>query len=132
MVYLRRGDTMNIVQTSSAPASIGPYSQGVISGKLIYTSGQIPVSVGTGDVVGTAIQEQTEQVCKNLAAVLKAAGSSLAKVVKTTCFLTDMNDFAAFNEVYSRHFTGKPARSTVAVRQLPKNVLVEIEAVAEV
>jgi len=122
---------MKVVQTSAAPAAIGPYSQGFISGNLVFTSGQIPVSVGTGDVVGTTIAEQTEQVIKNLAAVLKAAGSSIAKVVKTTCFLTDMNDFAVFNEVYEKHFSGKPARSTVAVKQLPKSVLVEIEAVAE-
>ena len=123
---------MKAVQTSNAPAAIGPYSQGFISGNLVYTSGQIPISVGTGDLVGTTITEQTEQVIKNLTAVLKAAGSSLAKVIKTTCFLADMNDFAAFNEVYGRHFTGKPARSTVAVRQLPKSALVEIEAIAEV
>ena len=123
---------MKLVQTSAAPAAIGPYSQGIISGNFIFTCGQIPISVGTGDVVGTNISEQTEQVIQNLAAVLKAAGSSLAKVVKTTCFLADMNDFAAFNEVYGRHFTGRPARSTVAVRQLPKNVLLEIEAIAEV
>ena len=122
---------MNIVQTSAAPAAIGPYSQGVIWGKAVFTSGQIPVSVGTGEVVGTSIQEQTEQVVSNLAAVLKAAGSSLAKVIKTTCFLTDMENFSGFNEVYEKHFTGRPARSTVAVKQLPKNVLVEIEAVAE-
>ena len=123
---------MKVVQTSAAPAAIGPYSQGFISGNLVFTSGQIPISVGTGDVVGANISEQTEQVIKNLNAVLKASGSSLLKVVKTTCFLADMNDFAAFNEVYGRHFTGKPARSTVAVKQLPKNVLVEIEAIAEV
>ena len=122
---------MKIVQTSGAPAAIGPYSQGVISGNLLFTSGQIPLSVGTGDVVGGNVTEQTEQVIKNLAAVLKAAGLSLANVIKTTCFLADMNDFAAFNEVYAKHFTGKPARSTVAVKQLPKNALVEIEAIAE-
>ena len=121
---------MKVVQTSAAPAAIGPYSQGFISGNLVFASGQIPVSVGTGDVVGTTITEQTEQVIKNLSAVLKAAGSSVAKVVKTTCFLADMDDFAAFNEVYGKHFTGKPARSTVAVRQLPKNVLVEIDVIA--
>ena len=123
---------MKVVQTSTAPAAIGPYSQGIISGKIILTSGQIPVSVGTGDVVGTTIGEQTEQVIKNLEAVLKAAGSSLAKVIKTTCFLADMEDFDDFNEVYAKHFTGRPARSTVAVKGLPKNVLVEIEAFAEV
>ena len=122
---------MRAVQTSSAPAAIGPYSQGFVSGSLVFTSGQIPISVGTGEVVGTGIVEQTEQVIKNLSAVLKAAGSSLARVIKTTCFLADMGDFAAFNEVYAKHFTEKPARSTIAVKQLPKNVLVEIEAVAE-
>ncbi|GHV94861.1 endoribonuclease L-PSP [Spirochaetia bacterium] len=122
---------MKVVQTSGAPAAIGPYSQAFISGNLVFTSGQIPLSVGTGEVVGSAIAEQTEQVVKNLKAVLEAAGSSLVKVVKTTCFLADMGDFAAFNEVYAKHFTGKPARSTVAVKQLPKSVLVEIEAIAE-
>ena len=123
---------MKVVQTSAAPAAIGPYSQAFISGNLVFTSGQIPLSPGTGEVAGAGISEQTEQVVKNLKAVLEAAGSSLLKVVKTTCFLADMNDFAAFNEVYAKHFTGKPARSTVAVRQLPKSVLVEIEAVAEI
>ena len=122
---------MKLVQTNAAPAAIGPYSQGFVSGNLVFTSGQIPISVGTGEVVGGGIAEQTEQVIKNLKAVLEAAGSSLDKVVKTTCFLADMNDFAAFNEVYAKHFTGKPARSTVAVKQLPKSVLVEIETVAE-
>jgi 2-iminobutanoate/2-iminopropanoate deaminase len=121
---------MKAVQTSAAPAAIGPYSQGFINGNLVFTSGQIPLSVGTGEIVGASIAEQTEQVIKNLRAVLEAAGSSLKKVLKTTCFLADMGDFAAFNEVYAKHFTEKPARSTVAVRQLPKNALVEIEAVA--
>lgn len=123
---------MKVVQTSAAPAAIGPYSQAFISGNLVFSSGQIPLSPGTGEILGTGIAEQTEQVIKNLKAVLEAAGSSLAKVVKTTCFLADMGDFAAFNEVYAKHFTGKPARSTVAVRQLPRGALVEIEAVAEI
>jgi 2-iminobutanoate/2-iminopropanoate deaminase len=123
---------MKVVQTSAAPAAIGPYSQAFISGNLVFTSGQIPLSVGTGEVVGKDVAEQTEQVIKNLKAVLEAAGSSLTKVVKTTCFLADMGDFAAFNEVYAKYFTGKPARSTVAVKQLPRSVLVEIEAVAEI
>jgi 2-iminobutanoate/2-iminopropanoate deaminase len=123
---------MKMIQTSAAPAAIGPYSQGFISGNLVFTSGQIPLSPGTGEVVGATVTEQTEQVIKNLGAVLEAAGASLAKVVKTTCFLADMNDFAAFNEVYAKHFSGKPARSTVAVKQLPKSVLVEIEAIAEI
>jgi 2-iminobutanoate/2-iminopropanoate deaminase len=122
---------MKLINTTAAPAAIGPYSQGFVSGDLLFTSGQIPLSAETGDVVGNTITEQTEQVIKNLTAVLEAGGSSLAKVVKTTCFLADMNDFAAFNEVYARHFTGKPARSTVAVKQLPRNLLVEIEAIAE-
>jgi 2-iminobutanoate/2-iminopropanoate deaminase len=103
----------------------------MISGNLVFTCGQIPISVGTGDLVGTNVSEQTEQVIRNLTSVLKAAGTSLDKVIKTTCFLADMNDFAAFNEVYGKYFTGRPARSTIAVRQLPKNALLEIEAVAE-
>jgi 2-iminobutanoate/2-iminopropanoate deaminase len=123
---------MKVVQTNAAPAAIGPYSQGMISGSLVFTSGQIPLSPGTGEIVGTTITEQTEQVIKNLKALLEAAGSSLSKVIKTTCFLADMGDFAAFNEVYGKHFIDKPARSTVAVKQLPKNALVEIEAIAEV
>jgi 2-iminobutanoate/2-iminopropanoate deaminase len=122
---------MKLIQTNAAPAAIGPYSQGFISGNLAFTSGQIPLSVETGEVVGVTVAEQTEQVIKNLKAVLEGAGSSIEKVVKTTCFLADMGDFAMFNEVYAKHFTGKPARSTVAVKQLPKSVLVEIEAVAE-
>jgi 2-iminobutanoate/2-iminopropanoate deaminase len=125
-------NVMKVIQTNAAPAAIGPYSQAVVSGNLVFTSGQIPLSPQDGQVSGSSISEQTEQVIKNLAAVLEAAGSSFAKAVKTTCFLADMNDFAAFNEVYAKYFTGKPARSTVAVKQLPKNVLVEIEAVAEI
>ena len=123
---------MQVVQTNAAPAAIGPYSQAMISGNLLFTSGQIPLSAESGQVVGSAISEQTEQVITNLMAVLKASGSSITKVIKTTCFLADMNDFAAFNEVYAKHFTGKPARSTVAVKQLPRSVLVEIEAIAEI
>jgi 2-iminobutanoate/2-iminopropanoate deaminase len=123
---------MKEIQTSAAPAAIGPYSQGFVSGNLVFSSGQIPLLPGSGEVAGKTIAEQTEQVIKNLSAVLEAGGSSLSKVIKTTCFLADMNDFAAFNEVYAKYFTGKPARSTVAVRQLPKSVLVEIEAVAEI
>ncbi|MDR0624020.1 MAG: RidA family protein [Treponema sp.] len=122
---------MKEIQTKAAPAAIGPYSQGFVSGNLVFTSGQIPLLPESGEVAGTTIEEQTERVIKNLAAVLEAGGSSLAGVVKTTCFLADMNDFAAFNGVYAKYFTGKPARSTVAVRQLPRSVLVEIEAVAE-
>jgi 2-iminobutanoate/2-iminopropanoate deaminase len=122
---------MKSIQTDAAPAAIGPYSQAMFSGGFVFTSGQIPLSAGTGEIKGSTITEQTEEVIKNLKAVLEAAGSSLERVVKTTCFLADMNDFGAFNEVYARYFTAKPARSTVAVRQLPKNVLVEIEAIAE-
>jgi 2-iminobutanoate/2-iminopropanoate deaminase len=131
MVSFDQGVIMEIVQTKAAPAAIGPYSQAMISGNLIFTSGQIPLSPENGEVTGTTISEQAEQVIKNLTAVLEAAGSSLAKVVKTTCYLADMKDFAVFNEVYAKYFTGKPARSTVAVKQLPRNVLVEIEAIAE-
>ncbi|GHU80403.1 endoribonuclease L-PSP [Spirochaetia bacterium] len=123
---------MKVIQTDAAPAAIGPYSQAMAAGGLVFSSGQIPLSPETGEISGAAITEQTEQVIKNLRAVLTAAGSDLSKVIKTTCFLADMKDFAAFNEVYAQYFTGKPARSTVAVRQLPRNVLVEIEAVAEV
>jgi 2-iminobutanoate/2-iminopropanoate deaminase len=122
---------MKIIQTEKAPAAIGPYSQAVVSGGLVFTSGQIPLSPGSGQITGDTIQEQTAQVIKNLAAVLEASGSGLEKVIKTVCFLADMKDFAAFNEVYAQAFTGKPARSTVAVKQLPRNALVEIEAVAE-
>ena len=123
---------MKAVQTSAAPAAIGPYSQAMITGNLVYTSGQIALSPESGEIIGTAVTEQTEQVCKNLKGLLESAGSSLDKVVKATCFLADMADFAAFNEVYAKYFTGKPARSTVAVKGLPRNVLVEVEVIAEV
>ena len=123
---------MEIVSTKNAPGTIGPYSQAIILNGVVYTSGQVPLSPETGEVVGTTIEEQAEQVMKNLGAVLEAAGSSYEKTVKTTCFLADMNDFAAFNEVYGKYFTGKPARSCVAVKTLPKNVLCEVEAVAAV
>ena len=122
---------MKAVQTNSAPAAIGPYSQAMISGNLVYTSGQIALSPETGEIIGSSIAEQTEQVAKNLTALLEAAGSSIKKAVKTTCFLADMGDFAVFNGVYEKHFTGKPARSTVAAKGLPRNVLVEIEVIAE-
>ncbi|MDR2481865.1 MAG: RidA family protein [Spirochaetaceae bacterium] len=122
---------MNIIQTDAAPAAIGPYSQGFSVGNLIWTSGQIPLNPKTGGIVDGGITGQAEQCIQNLKAVLEAAGSSLTKVIKTTCFLADMDDFAAFNDVYARHFTGRPARSCVAVKTLPKNVLCEIEAVAE-
>lgn len=120
-----------VVYTKNAPDAIGPYSQAVCAGGLVFTSGQIAIDPATGTVTATTIEAQTEQVCRNLAAVLEAAGTSLERAVKTVCFLSDMNDFAAFNEVYGRYFTGKPARSCVAVRTLPKNVLVEVDVVAE-
>ena len=126
------GADVEIVSTKNAPGAIGPYSQAIILNGVVYTSGQVPLSPETGEVVGTTIEEQAEQVMKNLGAVLEAAGSSYEKTVKTTCFLADMNDFAAFNEVYGKYFTGKPARSCVAVKTLPKNVLCEVEAVAAV
>ena len=122
----------HIVYTPNAPEAIGPYSQAVKVGDFVFTSGQIAINPASGAVEATTIEAQTEQVCKNLAAVLRAAGSSLEKVVKTTCFLADMGDFAAFNAVYATYFTGKPARSCVAVKTLPKGVLVEIDTVAEI
>ena len=123
---------MEAIYTPNAPEAIGPYSQAIRIGNLVFTSGQIPINPATGNVEAVTIEEQAEQVCKNLAAVLTAAGTSLEKVVKTTCFLSDMGDFAAFNGVYAKYFTEKPARSCVAVKTLPKNVLVEVEAIAEV
>lgn len=122
---------MEKVYTKNAPEAIGPYSQAMKVGNLVFTSGQIAIDPADGQVHAATIKEQTEQVCKNLSAVLCAAGSSLEKVVKTTCFLADMNDFAAFNEVYGAYFVGKPARSCVAAKALPKNVLVEVEVIAE-
>jgi len=123
---------MEVVHTNTAPEAIGPYSQGIISGNLVFTAGQIAIFPETGEINGDDITEQTRQVMNNLSEILKAAGSSLSKVVKTTCFLADMNDFSAFNDVYKRFILHKPARSTVAVKQLPKNVLVEVEAIAEI
>lgn len=122
---------MKTVSTQNAPAAIGPYSQGKIVGELVFVSGQIPVDPATGAVAG-GIEAQAEQSCKNVAAVIEAAGSSMDKVLKTTCFLADMGDFAAFNAVYERYFISKPARSCVAVKALPKGVLCEVEAIAEV
>ena len=119
------------VYTPNAPAAIGPYSQAMIAGGLVFTSGQIAIVPETGLLAEGGITEQAHQVCKNLDQVLRAAGASPASVVKTLCFLADMADFAAFNEVYARYFTGKPARSCVAVRALPKGALVEVEVVAE-
>ena len=119
------------VHTDMAPAAIGPYSQAIVTGNLVFTSGQIPLDPETGVLVGKDIREQTERVCKSLSAVLTAAGSSLEKAVKTVCYLSNMEDFAAFNEVYATFFTGKPARSCVAVKTLPKGALVEVEVIAE-
>ncbi|MBR6810639.1 MAG: RidA family protein [Clostridia bacterium] len=123
---------MNKVHTDKAPAAIGPYSQAMVVGKLVYTSGQIPLDPVSGEMVGENVTEQAHQVCKNMKAVLEEAGSSLEHVVKTTCFLADMADFAAFNAVYAEYFTGHPARSCVAVKALPKGALVEVEAIAEI
>ena len=121
---------MKTVHTDKAPAAIGPYSQAMILNGVLFTSGQIPVNPATGEINGDTIETQAEQVMKNLGEVLKEAGSSFEKAVKTTCFLADMADFAAFNAVYEKYFTSKPARSCVAVKQLPKNVLCEVEAIA--
>ena len=121
----------NKVETAKAPAAIGPYSQAVCVGNLIFTSGQIPLNPETGLLEGTDITEQTHLVCRNLEAVLSAAGGSLTSAVKTVCFLSNMADFAAFNEVYAQYFTEKPARSCVAVKDLPKGALVEVEVIAE-
>ena len=118
------------VATDKAPSAIGPYSQAVICGNMVFTSGQIPINPKTGVVEATTITEQTEQVMQNLQAVLEEAGSSFEKAVKTTCFLADINDFSAFNEVYGKYFTTKPARSCVAVKDLPKAVKVEVEVIA--
>ena len=119
------------VYTKTAPDAIGPYSQAVKSGNLVFTSGQIAINPASGAVEADTIEEQSEQVCKNLTEVLKAAGTSIDKAVKTVCFLKEMSDFAAFNEVYGKYFTSKPARSCVAAKQLPKDVLVEVEVIAE-
>ena len=123
---------MRKISTDKAPAAIGPYSQAMIVGNLVYTSGQIPINPASGNIDATDITSQTEQVLKNLTAVLEAAGASTDSVVKTTCFLADMADFAAFNEVYAKHFPSCPARSCVAVKALPKGSLVEVEAIAEI
>ena len=120
---------MQILETTNAPGAIGPYSQGYIVNGFVYTSGQIPVDPATG-AIPTGIEAQAEQSCKNVGAILEAAGVDFTKVFKTTCFLADMADFAAFNQVYARYFVSKPARSCVAVKELPKGVLCEIEAIA--
>ena len=118
------------VYTKNAPDAIGPYSQAMICGEMVFTSGQIAINPATGNVEATTIEGQVEQVMKNLGEVLSAAGSSFEKAVKTTCFLADMGDFAAFNAIYAKYFTTCPARSCVAVKTLPKNVLVEVEVIA--
>ena len=122
---------MKVISTDKAPSAIGPYSQAIVSGGMVYTSGQIAINPSTGNIEGTTIEEQTEQVCKNIVELLKASGTSIEKVVKTVCFLADMNDFAAFNAVYAKYIVSKPARSCVAVKTLPKNVLVEIDTVTK-
>ena len=123
---------MKAIETETTPAAIGPYSQAMVYGGLVYTSGQIPVVPETGNVVGDSIEAQAEQSCKNVGAMLAASGTGYEHVIKTTCFLADMNDFAAFNAVYEKYFVSKPARSCVAVKTLPKNVKCEIEAIAEI
>ena len=123
---------MQKIHTTNAPAAVGPYSQAIVSGGLVFTSGQIAIDPATNAVQAADIARQTEQVMKNLGAVLEAAGSSFEKAVKTTCFLADMGDFGTFNEIYGRYFTSLPARSCVAVKTLPKNVLVEVEVIAEI
>ena len=123
---------LKYVDTKNAPAAIGPYSQGIICNGLAFFSGAIPLSPETGEVVGTTIEEQTEQVIKNIKALLESQNAEFTDVIKTTCFLADMGDFAAFNEIYAKYFTGKPARSCVAVKALPKGVLCEVETIAAV
>ena len=120
---------MKIVLTSNAPAAIGPYSQAIVAGDMVYTSGQIAIDPATGNMVEGGIVEQTKRVCENVVSLLKAAGTDISKGVKTTCFLADMADFAAFNAVYAEYFTGKPARSCVAVKTLPKGALAEIDTI---
>jgi reactive intermediate/imine deaminase len=121
---------MKIIETKNAPAAIGPYSQAYEVNGFVFASGQIPINPATGNVVEGGIAEQAEQSCKNVGAILEAAGSGYDKVIKTTCFLADIADFAAFNEVYAKYFISKPARSCVAVKDLPKGVLCEVEAIA--
>ena len=123
---------MKVVYTDKAPAAIGPYSQAIIMNGILFTSGQIPVDPATGEISGDTIEAQADQVMKNLGEVLKEAGTSFEKAVKTTCFLADMGDFAKFNEVYAKYFVSKPARSCVAVKTLPKNVLCEVEVIAAI
>ena len=121
-----------IISTEKAPTAIGPYSQAIKAGDLLFTSGQIPIDPATGEFAGNTIEEQAHQACKNVGEILKAAGSDFDKVIKTVCFVADIADFATFNEVYAQYFISKPARSCVAVKDLPKGALVEIEAIAEI
>ena len=123
---------MKVIATKNAPAAIGPYSQAYAVNGFLFTSGQVPLDPATGAIVGSSIEEQAEQACRNIGAILEAAGTDFSKVVKTTCFLADMKDFAAFNAVYEKYFVSKPARSCVAVRELPKQLLCEIEVIAVV
>lgn len=123
---------MKKISTEKAPAAIGPYSQGVVVNNTLFSSGQIALDPATGEIVGSTIEEQAEQVMRNLGAILEEAGSNYEKTIKTVCFLADMGDFGAFNEVYGKYFTEKPARSCVAVKELPKNVLCEVEVIAEI
>lgn len=123
---------MKVIKTDKAPGAIGPYSQAMVVNNIVYSSGQIPLDPVSGQIVGETIEEQTERVCKNVVGVLEGAGTSIDKVFKTTCFLSDMGNFAAFNAVYGKYFTSCPARSCVAVKTLPKNVLVEVEVIAEI
>ncbi|MBR2581795.1 MAG: RidA family protein [Oscillospiraceae bacterium] len=123
---------MKVIATKNAPAAIGPYSQAYAVNGFLFTSGQVPLDPATGAIVGSSIEEQAEQACRNIGAILEAAGTDFSKVVKTTCFLADMKDFAAFNAVYEKYFVSKPARSCVAVRELPKQLLCEVEAIAVV
>jgi 2-iminobutanoate/2-iminopropanoate deaminase len=129
-LYFLEVNVMTTISTKNAPAAIGPYSQAVEINGLVFTSGQIAINPENGNIEATTIETQTEQVMKNLSAILEAAGTDMTKAVKTTCFLADMNDFSAFNEVYGKYFTTKPARSCVAVKTLPKNVLCEVEVIA--
>ena len=121
---------LKVIHTDKSPAAIGPYSQAIINGNVLYTSGQIPINPANGEVVEEEIKAQTEQVMKNIAAILEEAGTSFDNVIKTTCFLKSMDDFASFNEVYAKYFVSKPARSCVAVQKLPKDVLCEVEVIA--
>ena len=123
---------LNKISTEKAPSAIGPYSQAIVCGDMLYSSGQIPINPQTGNIEATDITSQTEQVMKNLGAVLEAAGTSFENVVKTTCFLANISDFAAFNEVYAKYFVSKPARSCVAVKDLPKGALCEVELIAKI